>query len=353
MRTSFVLFFAFLFVFWHLWNYLISLHKVSRIIGTAWIVLTLSYALSRLVFRRVFVSNVGGEGRAVLITGCDTGFGYRLAKRLSRKGFLVFASCLSFKSAGAEELKGLTNVTVLQLDVTKQEQVDKAWRAIREHLGERELWAVVANAGIGSAGLLEWLTMDTVIDIFNVNVFGVLRVIKKFLPLLKKSKGRVVAIASPLGRFTISMSVPYCMSKHALVSMMDGFRRECHGKGVDFITLEPSAYRTSIFKTGSDPMDFVMREFKQQDPEAVADYTHQDIEDWLMTNNNAFSTFIREDPEEAVDVIEKAVRETYPKDLYRSPCGRDTPYIFLETALPSDITNLIAAITRKIQLTMK
>ncbi|XP_050048042.1 short-chain dehydrogenase/reductase family 9C member 7-like [Dermacentor andersoni] len=353
MRTSLVLFFAFLLVFWQLWNYLIPLQQVSRIVGTAWIVLTLSYTLSRLVFGRVFVSEVGGEGRALLITGCDTGFGYRLAKRLSRKGFLVFASCLSSNSAGAEELKALPHVVVLELDVTKQEQVDKALGTIKKHLGERELWAVVANAGIASAGLLEWLTMDTVIDVFNVNVFGVLRVIKKFLPLLKKCKGRVVAIASPLGHFTLPMNVPYCMSKHAVVSMMDGLRRECYGKGVDFVTVEPSAYRTSIFKTGSAPMDIALREFKQQDPESIADYTHQDIEDWLKTNDNTFSTFMREDPEEAVDIIEKAVRETCPKYLYRSPCGRDAPYIFLETALPSEITSLIAAITRKIQLRMK
>lgn len=347
------MFFAFLFLFWRLRDYMTPFHEVSGIVGFTWIAVTLSYVLSRFVWARVFVTDVSGEGRAVLITGCDTGFGHRLAKRLSRKGFLVFASCISFTSPGASELKGFSNVNVLELDVTKQEQVDKAFDTIKKHLGKRQLSAVVANAGIGSTGLLEWLTMDTVVDVFNVNVFGVLRVAKKFLPLLKKSKGRLVTVSSPLDRFTVPMSVPYCMSKHAVVSMMDGLRRECHGKGVDFVTVEPSAYRTAIFKTGSTPMDLVMREFKQQDPEAVADYTHRDIEDWIKINQKSFDTFIREDPEEGVDVIEKAVRETYPKYVYRSPCGQDTPYIFFETTFPRDVTDLLSVVTRKVQLMMK
>ncbi|KAL1472819.1 hypothetical protein MTO96_022724 [Rhipicephalus appendiculatus] len=237
-----------------------------------------------------------------------------LAKRLSRKGFLVFAGCLSFDSPGANELKGFSNVNVLELDVTKQEQVDKAFSTIKKHLGKRELWAVVANAGIGSTGLLEWLTIDTVVDVFNVNVFGVLRVAKKFLTTLEEKQGQACRCREPISaHFRVQfqvvlqypMSVPYCMSKHAVVSMMDGLRRECHGKGVDFVTVEPSAYRTAIFKTGSTPMDMVMREFKQQDPEAVADYSHQDIEDWLKTNQKAFEAFIREDPEEGVEIIEK------------------------------------------------
>ncbi|KAH7987754.1 hypothetical protein HPB52_025621 [Rhipicephalus sanguineus] len=233
MRTSLALCVAFLLLFWRLWNHLVPLQQLARILGSTWVALTLSYHLSRFVWKRFFVSKISGDGKAVLITGCDTGFGNRLAKRLSRCRFLVFAGCLKIDSAGAEELKSLSNVKVLELDVTKQEQVDDALDSVKEHLG---------NRGMSACGLLEWLTMETVANVFDVNVFGGLRVIKKFLPLLRKSSGRVVAIASPFGHFTNPMIVPYCMSKHAVVSMMDGLRVECHGSGVDFVTVEPSAY---------------------------------------------------------------------------------------------------------------
>ncbi|KAH7933693.1 hypothetical protein HPB49_015949 [Dermacentor silvarum] len=360
MRTSFTLCAAFLFLFWRLWHHLSPLRELGMMVASTWIALTLSYNLSRFVWTRLFVTKIAGDGKAVLITGCDTGFGNRLAKRLSRNGFLVFAGCLSCESVGAEELKNLHNIEVLPLDVTKQKQVDEALDLVKKLLGNRgkcvlcaELWSVVANAGIGSCGLLEWMTMEAVTNIFDVNVFGVLRVTKKFLPLLHKSSGRVVAIASPFGHFTQPMIVPYCMSKHAVVSMMDGLRRECHGSGVDFVIVEPSAYRTPIFKTGSTPMDLVMQEFRQQEPDAIAHYTHQDVEDWMKALDKSFSAIMREDPEEGVSVMERAVRETYPKAIYRSPWGLDTPCVFFMTLFPRDITDFASLLLHKIQLRMK
>ncbi|KAL1472817.1 hypothetical protein MTO96_022722 [Rhipicephalus appendiculatus] len=197
MRTSLALCVALLLLFWRLWNYLVPLQQLGRILGSTWIALTLSYYISRFVWTRLFVAEISGAGKAVLITGCDTGFGHRLAKRLSRCGFLVFAGCLKNDSDGAEELKSLSNVKVLLLDVTKQKQVDDALDTVKENLGDRVLWSVVTNAGIGSCGLLEWLTMETVTNIFDVNVFGGLRVIKKFLPLLRKSHGRVGCHCEP------------------------------------------------------------------------------------------------------------------------------------------------------------
>lgn len=353
MRTSLVLCVTFLLLLWRLWNYLVPLQQLARILGSTWIALTLSYYLSRFVWTRLFVAEISGDGKAVLITGCDTGFGNRLAKRLSRCGFLVFAGCLESDSDGANELRSIRNVKVLPLDVTKQNQVDDALVSVKENIGNRVLWSVVANAGIGSCGLLEWLTMETVTNIFDVNVFGALRVIKKFLPLLRRSHGRVVTIASPFGHFTNPMIVPYCMSKHAVVSMMDGLRMECHGSGVDFVTVEPSAYRTPIFKTGSSPMDPVMREFRQQEPDAIATYTHQDVEDWMKALDKGFEAVMREDPEEGVTVMERAVRETFPDTIYRSPWGRDAPYVYFMTSFPRDITDFFSLLVRKIQFRMK
>ncbi|XP_077493770.1 D-beta-hydroxybutyrate dehydrogenase, mitochondrial-like [Amblyomma americanum] len=352
MRASWVLFFVIIFLLWLLWDVLTPLRQVSLIIGSVWVALQLSYRLSRFIAKHTWVRRVRGNGKAVLITGCDTGFGHRLAKRLSRKGFLVFAGCLSSKSDGAEALKCLSNVKVLQMDVTKQEQVDDALDVVKEHLGDRVLWSVVANAGIGSGGLLEWTSLDTVAKIFDVNVFGVLRIIKMFLPLLRKSKGRVVTLASPLGRFTAPMTAPYCMSKYAVISMMDAFRRECYGKGVDFITVEPSAYRTSIVTMFNPPKDQVMREFRKQAPDVIADYSEEEIVEWLRMTAELSKTLIRQDPEECVDVIESAVTETHPTIRYRSPWGSDYSFLLLLTSVPAEVADIIVSLTRRIQIKM-
>lgn len=351
MRTSWTCFFAFLFLLWYLWSYLSLLRELSVIVGSVWLALWISYKLAGLV-SSAFVTQVHGEEKAVLITGCDTGFGHRLAKRLSRRGFLVFAGCLSSKSDGAEQLKLCPNVTVLQLDVTDQKQVDDALDRVKEHLGSRVLWSVVANAGIGAGGLLEWLTTETVAKVFDVNVLGALRVIKKCLPLLKKCHGRVVTVASPLGHFTVPMVAPYCMTKHAVVSMMDAFRRECHIRGVDVVTVEPSAYRTSIVAMYNVPKEQLMRELQKQDPEVISDYSEEEIDCAIRTMNKFTQMLIREDPEECVDVLERAVTETNPKTHYHSPWGLDRLYPLLIRSVPSEVGDLAIILTTKLQMKM-
>lgn len=350
IRTPWVLFLVLLFLLWNFWNFLTPLHEISLVVGSVWVAVKLSYTLSRYLSRCAFVTEVQGDGKAVLITGCDTGFGHRLAKRLSDKDFLVFAGCLNSNSDGANELKHRKNIIVLQMDVTKQEQVHDAFVAVKEKLGARVLWSVVANAGIGSSGLLEWTTMETITKMFDVNLFGVLRVIKRFLPLLRKSQGRVVTVASPLGRLTLPMVAPYCMTKAAVISMMDAFRRECQGKGVDFVTVEPAAYRTPITWMFLASKDHVMRELGKQDPEVIADYSQEEIDEWLKVSDKCSGPLIRKEPEECVDVLEKAVRETQPMTHYWSPWGFDLLYLSAILSLPSDVVDAATAVIRKIHL---
>lgn len=69
MRTSWVLFSVFLWLFWRLWDDLVPLHVAGTVLGYVWLVGTLSYVLSRLFWKYAFVTRVSGDSRAVLITG--------------------------------------------------------------------------------------------------------------------------------------------------------------------------------------------------------------------------------------------------------------------------------------------
>ena len=93
-----------------------------------------------------------------MITGCDTGFGYELAKRLFLKEFTVFACCLNDESTGALSLKKI-GLHVLKMDVTCQEEIDSAYRFVLKHLPPLGLWGLVNNAGIAFIGYAEWLPM--------------------------------------------------------------------------------------------------------------------------------------------------------------------------------------------------
>ncbi|PRD24017.1 UNVERIFIED_CONTAM: D-beta-hydroxybutyrate dehydrogenase [Trichonephila clavipes] len=164
-----------------------------------------------------------------LITGCDSGFGFELANRLDELGLHVFAGCLFPEGDGAKALKKSTSnrLHVVPMDVTSDEK----------------LWAVVCNAGINDGSEIFWTSLDKIQRIMDINAFGVIRVTKAFLPLLCKSKGRVIAVCSASSNYTYRGMVPYCMSKHAAKSFCDGLRLEMYHFGVKVVTIEPWMYR--------------------------------------------------------------------------------------------------------------
>ncbi|XP_050778973.1 17-beta-hydroxysteroid dehydrogenase type 2 isoform X3 [Gopherus flavomarginatus] len=142
------------------------------------------------------------DNKAVLITGSDSGFGHALAKYLDNLGFVVFAGVLNEKGSGAEELKRSCSqrLCVLQLDITSSAQIKEAYLKISEMVQNTGLWGVVNNAGIlGFPADGELLPMSVYKQCMDVNFFGHVETTKMFLPLLRKSKGRLINISSMAG----------------------------------------------------------------------------------------------------------------------------------------------------------
>ena len=98
------------------------------------------------------------------------------------------------------------------MDVTNENEISAAYEEIRSDLekNNEQLWAVVNNAGIeGMTPFIESGTMDLYNRVFDVNTFGVVRVTRVFLPLIRNSKGRIVNVVSGFGRTTIHTFAPY------------------------------------------------------------------------------------------------------------------------------------------------
>lgn len=86
------------------------------------------------------------------------------------------------------------------------------------------LWAVVNNAGVaGSVAPIEWQTEDDFRKTLDVNLFGVIFVTKAFLPMVRRERGRVVNMASIMGRFSMSTG-PYGASKYGVEGFSDQLR---------------------------------------------------------------------------------------------------------------------------------
>jgi len=193
--------------------------------------------------------------KTILVTGASSGFGRLTAETLSKSGHKVFAGFRSAEGARkqiADELKA-KNIEVLKVDVTDQAGVDKAIVQLLEKSGNK-LDVVVNNAGMASAGLSEGFTAEQARDLFEVNVFGVQRVMRATLPVLRaKRAGLVINVGSILGRVTLPFFGLYGASKYAVEAMTDSYRYELSQLGVDVVLVQPSAYPTNMYAAAQKP----------------------------------------------------------------------------------------------------
>ncbi|GIY76618.1 hypothetical protein CEXT_282921 [Caerostris extrusa] len=177
------------------------------------------FAVFRLIFQGIFNGiiktflfwkHVKPEGKAVFITGCDSGFGNATARKLDAKGFHVFAACLFPLGPGAAQLNQETSerLKIVGLDVTSEESVLKALEFVKNNLGHCIIWAIINNAGVYKGLSVEFSTLQEFRDCVEVNAFGPIRVTKAFLPLIRKSKGRVVNVTSMGGRVAAPNMTP-------------------------------------------------------------------------------------------------------------------------------------------------
>src|SRR5258705_6431543 len=195
--------------------------------------------------------------KTIFVTGASSGFGRLTAETLSKSGHKVFAGFRSAEGARkqiADELKA-KNIEILKVDVTDQASVDNAIVQLLEKSGNK-LDVVVNNEGMASAGLSEALTAEQARDFFEVNVFGVQRVMRATLPVLRtKRAGLVINVGSILGRVTLPFFGLYGASKYAVEAMTDSYRYELSQLGVDVVLVQPSAYPTNMYASAQQPAD--------------------------------------------------------------------------------------------------
>ena len=201
--------------------------------------------LDRLI-RRFFLGSY--ESRYILITGCDTGFGNLIAKRLDKLGCHVFAACLTQEGINELRKECSQNLVPLRLNVSDPDSVRKACELVKSTLPEgKGLWGVLNNAAIlGACGPHELLTLEDYKSVNGINLYGLIDVTVTFLPLVKMEKGRVVNTASIFGRHCVGVATPYSISKYGVEAFTDGLRRGMRAFGVKAILIEPGLHKTNI-----------------------------------------------------------------------------------------------------------
>lgn len=189
--------------------------------------------------------------KVVLITGASTGIGKACALALDKKGYKVFAGVRKTSDAEALKSEASENLRAVILDVTKEKQITDAVELINTEWPQG-LHALINNAGIAVAGPLEFIPLEKVRQQLDVNIIGLLSVTQKALPLLRKTKGRVINIGSVSGRVAFPFIGPYNASKFALEGMTDSLRMELSLFGIKVVLVEPGPIATPIWEKSSE-----------------------------------------------------------------------------------------------------
>lgn len=200
------------------------------------------YLLSVFIGLVLSTAAMAEEQKAVLVTGASSGIGLNITEHLVKEGYYVYATAR--KDADLERLDAMDNVTAVRLDVTDQAQVDAA----AEFVGDegRGLYGVVNNAGVARIGRMSEISVEDVAWIHDINVLGVHRVNLAFMPMLKESGGRTVAISSINGFVSGATAGAYSMSKFAVESYTEALADDLKEEGVTVGVIDPGAYKSKI-----------------------------------------------------------------------------------------------------------
>ncbi|XP_064885113.1 11-beta-hydroxysteroid dehydrogenase type 2 isoform X3 [Columba livia] len=185
--------------------------------------------------------------------GCDSGFGQATARHLDSMGFRVFASVLDPQSPGAQELRSScsSRLTLLEMDLTKPEDIQRVLQHIQAHTNSTGLWGLVNNAGFNDTiADAELSPLGKFRTCMEVNFFGSLELTKGLLPLLRSAGGRIVTVSSPAGDLPFPCLAAYGASKAALSLLMDTFRSELQPWGIKVSIILPGYYKTEATAGG-------------------------------------------------------------------------------------------------------
>jgi len=179
--------------------------------------------------------------KTVLITGCSSGIGLAIAKRLRDQGWHV--SPTARKSADLDMLRA-EGFDPIQLDVADSDSIRIAAETVLKRY-DGQLGALVNNAGFGIAAAMEDCSRDMLRSVFEVNLFGLQELTNCFIPTFRKQGyGRIVNISSVLGELSIPFSGAYSASKFAVEAASDALRRELNGSGVAVSIVQPGPIDT-------------------------------------------------------------------------------------------------------------
>ncbi len=245
--------------------------------------------------------------QVALITGCSSGIGYETSILLARNGFRTYATMRNTdKGDKLKEIAEKENLDlkIIKLDVTDDYSIQNAIKEIVQETNRIDV--LVNNAGNNIAGAVEDLSIEEFKEQFETNFFGLIRVTKVVLPIMRKqNNGIIVNLSSIAGKMAIPLNSAYVSSKFAVEGFSESIRYELEDFGIKVILIEPGVIKSNFYE------NIKMSKNSLIDPKsAYQPITQKIFEAFLPMLEYAFPTKI------VADVILEAVNSDNPNIRY-------------------------------------
>jgi NAD(P)-dependent dehydrogenase (short-subunit alcohol dehydrogenase family) len=180
------------------------------------------------------------DSKTILVTGASSGIGAAITSRLLQDGHRVLGTG---RTGGQKNAAG---VELLQLDVRSNDSVKSCVDRFLERMGRIDV--LINNAGYLQSGAIEEVTVEEAQAEFETNYFGVVRMIKAVLPIMRGQKSGLIATTSSLaGIVPLPFWGHYNASKFAVEGLMETLRHELRPLGIRVAMVEPGAIKTPFY----------------------------------------------------------------------------------------------------------
>lgn len=182
--------------------------------------------------------------KVVLITGASTGMGKETALFLEKNGFIVYAGSRTPQNLDSIKTNSLIPI---RLDITEPKNIQETIRTIEQN--HKTIDILINNAGYGLVSTVENLDEKEMFDQYNINVFGLLRVCKEVIPMMRKqNSGVIINISSFLGKIGLPLLTLYNSSKYAVEGITDSLRYELSEFNIRVHSIMPGFFNTQFAK---------------------------------------------------------------------------------------------------------
>ena len=245
---------------------------------------------------------------SVLVSGTSSGIGKACTRLLAESGFRVYAGVRNAEDG--HKWSRNDQIVPIIFDLALPEQIEAAVQQIADDSETYPLTAIVNNAGVMLTGCVESMELAHVRQVFEINLFGQWHLTQLCIPLLRKTRGRIINIGSTNGRMSGPKLSAYSASKHALEALSETLQLELAEQGIAVTVIEPGSIGTALWRK---VLDWEAGRPSTDPGDADARSRRREKLEWLRDNSRH--------PSEVAHVVLRALRAERPR--YRYLVGRD------------------------------